>query len=78
MHLKQANYPAEHHNQLHQSASQEAPCGVALASPCAALSRDPQKVRGSGLSPYTESHPSAVTFADEATTFVTTDAYLLI
>lgn len=31
MHLKQVNYPAEHHNQLHQRAFQEAPLWLCVS-----------------------------------------------
>lgn len=78
MHLKQVNYLAEHHNQLHQRAFQEAPCGFVLASPFAPLPRYFPEVRSQRLSPSTESNPSVDTFVNEATTFQTTESYLLI
>ena len=33
MHLKQVNYPAEHHNQLHQRDFQEAPMWLGFSFP---------------------------------------------
>lgn len=61
MHLKQANYPAEHHNQLHQRAFRKPPFGSVVASPFAALPRYLQEVRSQWLSPTWERHPSGRT-----------------
>lgn len=69
MHLKQANYPAEHHNQLHQRVFRKPPCGFVLAFPFAALPRYLQEVRSQWLSPSTEKYPSENDFANEATSF---------
>ena len=77
MHLKQANYPPEHHNQLHQRVFRKPPCGFVLAFPFAALPRYLREVRSQWLFPSTQKYPSDDDFANEATSRDTTDFDLL-